>query len=54
MWYTLDIIEPAVRQLFVPIALFGAMGLSYQLAMLSDLIAVIGLHAHCFYIYTAV
>ncbi|XP_067639700.1 uncharacterized protein PIG-Q [Eurosta solidaginis] len=50
----LDLIEPIVRQLFVPIALLGFIGLSFQLACLPILISIIGLHAHCFYIYTAV
>ncbi|XP_054730182.1 uncharacterized protein LOC129238960 [Anastrepha obliqua] len=50
----LDLIEPIVLQLFVPIALLGLIGLSFQLASLPVLISIIGLHAHCFYIYTAV
>ncbi|XP_036319226.1 uncharacterized protein LOC118733777 isoform X1 [Rhagoletis pomonella] len=50
----LDLIEPIVRQLFVPIALLGLIGLSFQLSSLPFLISIIGLHAHCFYIYTAV
>uniref|UniRef100_W8CCF9 Phosphatidylinositol N-acetylglucosaminyltransferase subunit Q n=1 Tax=Ceratitis capitata TaxID=7213 RepID=W8CCF9_CERCA len=50
----LDLIEPVVRQLFVPIALLGFTGLSFQLASLPALMSIIGLHAHCFYIYTAV
>uniref|UniRef100_A0A1B0G1I7 RING-type E3 ubiquitin transferase n=1 Tax=Glossina morsitans morsitans TaxID=37546 RepID=A0A1B0G1I7_GLOMM len=55
LWATfLDLIEPFVRKLFVPIALLGAMGLSYQLASLTDLITIMGLHAHCFSIYSAV
>ncbi|XP_055841436.1 uncharacterized protein LOC129908735 [Episyrphus balteatus] len=55
LWATfLDLIEPIVRQLFVPMALVGLMGFSFQLAMLADLIGLVGLHAHSFYIYTAV
>lgn len=55
LWATfLDLIEPIVRQLFVPMALLGLMGFSFQLAMLADLISLVGLHAHSFYIYTAV
>nr|XP_014092342.2 uncharacterized protein LOC106618937 [Bactrocera oleae] len=50
----LDLIEPIVRQLFVPIAMLGFIGISFQLASLPVLISIIGLHAHCFYIYTAV
>ncbi|XP_011291559.1 uncharacterized protein LOC101890935 [Musca domestica] len=55
LWDTfLNAIEPCIRQLFVPITILGSMGLSYQLALLSDIISVIGLHAHCFSIYAAV
>ncbi|XP_055914115.1 uncharacterized protein LOC129947543 [Eupeodes corollae] len=55
LWATfLELIEPIVRQLFVPMALLGLMGFSFQLAMLADLIGLVGLHAHSFYIYTAV
>ncbi|XP_061387595.1 uncharacterized protein LOC133322647 [Musca vetustissima] len=55
LWDTfLNAIEPCIRQLFVPITFLGSMGLSYQLALLSDIISVIGLHAHCFSIYAAV
>uniref|UniRef100_A0A034VRZ2 Phosphatidylinositol N-acetylglucosaminyltransferase subunit Q n=1 Tax=Bactrocera dorsalis TaxID=27457 RepID=A0A034VRZ2_BACDO len=50
----LDLIEPIVRQLFVPIAMLGFIGISFQLASLPMLMSIIGLHAHCFYIYTAV
>uniref|UniRef100_A0A0A1WSA8 Phosphatidylinositol N-acetylglucosaminyltransferase subunit Q n=1 Tax=Zeugodacus cucurbitae TaxID=28588 RepID=A0A0A1WSA8_ZEUCU len=50
----LDLIEPIVRQLFVPIAMLGFIGISFQLASLPVLMSIIGLHAHCFYIYTAV
>ncbi|XP_037932838.1 phosphatidylinositol N-acetylglucosaminyltransferase subunit Q-like [Teleopsis dalmanni] len=51
---SLELIEPIIKKLFLPIALLGSMGLSFQLALFADLISVMGLHAHCFYIYTAV
>ncbi|XP_065363710.1 uncharacterized protein PIG-Q [Calliphora vicina] len=55
LWATfLIIIEPCIRQLFIPIILLGFIGFSYQLALLTDLISVMGLHAHCFSIYAAV
>ncbi|XP_037813892.1 N-acetylglucosaminyl-phosphatidylinositol biosynthetic protein gpi1 [Lucilia sericata] len=55
LWATfLVIIEPCIRQLLTPIILLGFIGFSYQLALLTDLISVMGLHAHCFSIYAAV
>ncbi|KXJ75546.1 hypothetical protein RP20_CCG011531 [Aedes albopictus] len=53
-WSFLIIVSPAIRFLFLPLSILGLLGLSFQLAMLSDLIILISLHAHCFYIYAAV
>lgn len=52
-WNFIRIVEPAIQYLFVPIAMFGLMGFSFQCAMLCDLVTLITLHAHCFYIYAA-
>lgn len=52
-WNFIVIVEPAIHYLFVPITMFGLMGFSFQCAMLCDLITLITLHAHCFYIYAA-
>ncbi|KAI8035328.1 hypothetical protein M5D96_011876 [Drosophila gunungcola] len=49
-----NFIEPLVRQVFLAIGAFGSLGLTFQIALLVDLISVIGLHSHCFYIYTKV
>ncbi|XP_030379849.1 phosphatidylinositol N-acetylglucosaminyltransferase subunit Q [Scaptodrosophila lebanonensis] len=55
LWSTfLDLIEPIVRQLFHAIGVLGCLGFSYQIALLADLISIVGLHAHCFYVYTKV
>ncbi|XP_032594389.1 phosphatidylinositol N-acetylglucosaminyltransferase subunit Q [Drosophila grimshawi] len=55
LWSTfLDLIEPIVRQIFLAIGAFGCFGLTYQIALLADLISIVGLHAHCFYVYTKV
>ncbi|XP_017063659.1 uncharacterized protein LOC108102918 [Drosophila eugracilis] len=55
LWSTfLDFIEPLVRQVFLAIGAFGCLGLTFQMALLVDLISIIGLHSHCFYIYTKV
>ncbi|XP_016952045.1 uncharacterized protein LOC108025881 [Drosophila biarmipes] len=55
LWSTfLDFIEPLVRQVFLAIGAFGCLGLTFQIALLEDLISIIGLHSHCFYIYTKV
>ncbi|XP_049537961.1 uncharacterized protein LOC125952505 [Anopheles darlingi] len=53
-WMFLIILSPAIQFLFVPLSMLGLLGLSFQAAMLSDLIVLISLHAHCFYIYVAV
>uniref|UniRef100_A0A182PS35 Phosphatidylinositol N-acetylglucosaminyltransferase subunit Q n=1 Tax=Anopheles epiroticus TaxID=199890 RepID=A0A182PS35_9DIPT len=53
-WMFLIILSPAIQFLFIPLSILGLFGLSFQVAMLSDLIVLIGLHAHCFYIYVAV
>uniref|UniRef100_A0A182SZ35 Phosphatidylinositol N-acetylglucosaminyltransferase subunit Q n=1 Tax=Anopheles maculatus TaxID=74869 RepID=A0A182SZ35_9DIPT len=53
-WMFLIILSPAIQFLFVPLSILGLFGLSFQVAMLSDLIVLISLHAHCFYIYVAV
>lgn len=47
------IISPLIKHLFEPLAMMGCLGLSFQLAMLSDLLIIITLHAHCIYIYAA-
>lgn len=52
-WNFIVIVEPAVHYLFFPITMFGLMGFSFQCAMLCDVITLITLHAHCFYIYAA-
>uniref|UniRef100_A0A182QC94 Phosphatidylinositol N-acetylglucosaminyltransferase subunit Q n=1 Tax=Anopheles farauti TaxID=69004 RepID=A0A182QC94_9DIPT len=53
-WMFLIILSPAIQFLFIPLSVLGLFGLSFQIAMLSDLIVLISLHAHCFYIYVAV
>ncbi|KAJ6644204.1 Phosphatidylinositol N-acetylglucosaminyltransferase subunit Q [Pseudolycoriella hygida] len=55
LWATfLVIVSPAVQYLFIPLAIIGCLGLSFQLALLSDLLIFISVHAHCFYVYAAV
>lgn len=52
-WNFISIVEPAISYFFVPITIFGLMGFSFQCAMFCDIITLITLHAHCFYIYAA-
>lgn len=52
-WNFIVIIEPAIHYLFLPISMFGLLGFSFQCAVLCDVITLITLHAHCFYIYAA-
>lgn len=52
-WNFIEIVGPAIHYLFFPVTMFGLMGFSFQCAMLCDVITLITLHAHCFYIYAA-
>lgn len=52
-WNFIVIVEPAIHYLFLPLTASGLMGISFQCAMLCDVITIITLHAHCFYIYAA-
>lgn len=52
-WNFIRIVEPAIHYIFYPITMFGLMGFSFQCAMLCDVVTLITLHAHCFYIYAA-
>lgn len=52
-WNFVIILEPAIHYLFIPITIFGILGFSFQCAMFCDIITIITLHAHCFYIYAA-
>lgn len=52
-WNFIRIVEPAIHYIFYPITAFGLMGFSFQCAMLCDVVTLITLHAHCFYIYAA-
>jgi phosphatidylinositol N-acetylglucosaminyltransferase subunit Q len=52
-WNFIVIVEPTIHYLFLPITMLGLMGFSFQCAMLCDVITLITLHAHCFYIYAA-
>lgn len=55
LWWTfLVVMAPAIQYLSYPLAVLGLLGLSFQLALLSDILTIITLHAHCFYIYAAV
>lgn len=54
LWFNfIVIVEPAIHYLFLPITIFGFFGFSFQCALLCDIITIITLHAHCFYIYAA-
>lgn len=54
LWATfLVIVAPLIKYIIAPLAVFGCLGLSFQLAILSDLLSIITLHAHCIYIYAA-
>ncbi len=48
-----DIIQPVVWALISTSSMLGWMGLSFQIALLSDLITLASLHCYCFYVYAA-
>lgn len=55
LWATfLVLVSPLIHYLSVPVVVLGFFGLSFQLALLTDVIVFTSLHAQCFYIYTAV
>jgi N-acetylglucosaminyl transferase component (Gpi1) len=54
LWFNfIVIVEPAIHYLFLPITIFGFFGFTFQCALLCDIVTLITLHAHCFYIYAA-
>nr|SVE73128.1 EOG090X0BA1 [Ceriodaphnia reticulata] len=54
LWKTyIDIIRPVVSIVIFISSTFGLIGLSFQIALLSDLITMASLHCYCFYVYAA-
>nr|SVE94430.1 EOG090X0BA1 [Simocephalus serrulatus] len=54
LWKTyIDIIKPVVSIIVFIASTFGLIGLSFQMALLSDLITMASLHCYCFYVYAA-
>lgn len=48
-----DIIKPVVSVIISVSATVGLIGLSFQIALLNDLITLASLHCYCFYVYAA-
>nr|SVE76577.1 EOG090X0BA1 [Daphnia longispina] len=52
LWKTyIDIIRPIVSTIIFISSTVGLIGLSFQMALLSDLITMASLHCYCFYVY---
>nr|SVE73749.1 EOG090X0BA1 [Daphnia atkinsoni] len=52
LWKTyIDIIRPVVSTVIFISSTIGLIGLSFQMALLSDLITMASLHCYCFYVY---
>nr|SVE75949.1 EOG090X0BA1 [Daphnia hispanica] len=52
LWKTyIDIIRPIVSTVIFISSTVGLIGLSFQMALLSDLITMASLHCYCFYVY---
>ena len=53
-WFTSDVImRPLISNIISISSTIGFIGLSFQMALLSDLITLASLHSYCFYIYAA-
>nr|SVE92581.1 EOG090X0BA1 [Megafenestra aurita] len=54
LWITyIDIIKPVISIIILISSTIGLIGLSFQLALLNDLITMASLHCYCFYVYAA-
>lgn len=55
LWKTyIDVImSPLISNIISISSVFGFIGLTFQMALLSDLITVASLHSYCFYVYAA-
>ena len=47
------IMSPLISNIISISSVFGFIGLTFQMALLSDLITVASLHSYCFYVYAA-
>lgn len=54
LWWTfLTIIEPVMNFAFEVALLFGRLGLTFQIAIIADLLALLSFHSYCIYVYAA-
>nr|SVE93810.1 EOG090X0BA1 [Scapholeberis mucronata] len=54
LWKTyIDIIKPVISIVIYISSAFGLIGISFQIALLSDLVTMASLHCYCFYVYAA-
>ncbi|CAK9802196.1 Phosphatidylinositol N-acetylglucosaminyltransferase subunit Q [Anthophora plagiata] len=54
MWWTfLIFIKPVMDFAFEVLVLFGKLGITFQIAIAADLLALVSFHAYCIYVYAA-
>lgn len=54
LWWTfLIFMKPVMDFAFEVLVLFGRLGITFQLAIAADLLAVVSFHAYCIYVYAA-
>lgn len=54
LWWTfLVLAEPMLNLMFIIFLWFGRLGLSFQAAILADLLALVSFHIYCIYVYAA-
>ncbi|XP_051174046.1 uncharacterized protein LOC127289862 isoform X2 [Leptopilina boulardi] len=54
LWWTfLTITKPVMDFAFEVVLLFGRLGLTFQIAIIADLLALLSFHSYCIYVYAA-
>lgn len=54
MWWTfLIFMKPVMDFTFEVLVLFGKLGITFQIAIAADLLALVSFHAYCIYVYAA-
>ncbi|KAJ1527835.1 hypothetical protein ONE63_007776 [Megalurothrips usitatus] len=52
-WIFLSVAQPVLEFLFTIFLIFGRLGVTFQAAILSDLLALVSFHIYCIYVYAA-
>lgn len=52
-WTFLVSIKPVMDFFFEVLMLFGRLGITFQIAIAADILALVSFHAYCIYVYAA-